>query len=85
MLTVFVIAVLGLAFAGLAVFATMCLAIRRDDKRGLPRQAAGHTAALTRRFLLMTSGLPALPSTAERELCTTGSPNAGTPAELGRG
>jgi hypothetical protein len=70
MLTVFVIAVVGVAFAGLAVFAAMCVAIRHDDKKGLPAQAPTPMAALTRRFLGMAGSRPVSHSTAERELCT---------------
>jgi hypothetical protein len=38
MLAVFILAVLGLAFAGLVLFAAMCAAIRNDDKEWLPSQ-----------------------------------------------
>jgi hypothetical protein len=39
---------LGLAIAGLAVFAAICAAIRHDDRRGLPARAPSLTARLTR-------------------------------------
>jgi len=45
---IFVGASLGLAIAGLAVFAAMCVAIRNDDRRGLPAQAPSLIARLTR-------------------------------------
>jgi hypothetical protein len=83
MLTVFVIAVLGVALAGLAVFAAMCLAIQCDDKKGLPGQAPDRTAALTRRFLGMPTSRPGSRSTTERELCTAGRASSDQPADLG--
>jgi hypothetical protein len=46
---------LGLAIAGLAVFAAICAAIRHDDRRGLPARAPSHTAGLTR-WLVGLSG-----------------------------
>lgn len=48
MLLVFTGAVLGLAFGGLVIFAAMCAAIRNDDRQGLPAQAPGPIASLTR-------------------------------------
>ena len=39
---------LGLAIAGLAVFAAICAAIRNDDRIGLPARAPSLTARLTR-------------------------------------
>jgi hypothetical protein len=39
---------LGLAIAGLAVFAAICAAIRHDDRRGRPARAPSLTARLTR-------------------------------------
>jgi hypothetical protein len=55
MLLVFVGAVLGTAITGLVVFGAMCLAIKNDDRKGLPPQAPGHIASLTR-WLLDLSG-----------------------------
>jgi hypothetical protein len=72
MVAFLVLAVLAIAFAGVAVFAAMCVAIRHDDKKGLPGQAPTLSAARTRRFLGMTSGRPAPRSVTERELCTAG-------------
>ncbi len=83
MLAVLVITVLAVAFVGLAVFAAMCVAIRNDDKTGLPGHAPTHTAALTRRFLGMTSGRPVSRSMAERELCGAGLARADQPADPG--
>ena len=83
MLAFLVLAVLGIMLACLAVFAVMCAAIRRDDKKGLPKQAPTLTSALTRRFLGVTSGRPASRSTAERELCGAGPARAGRPADPG--
>ena len=83
MLAVFVIAVIAVAFAGLAVFAAMCIAIRRDDKKGMPAQAPTPMAALTRRFLGMTGGRPVSHSTTERELCAAGRASAHHPAGPG--
>jgi hypothetical protein len=84
MLAIFVIAVVGVAFAGLAVFSAMCVAIRCDDKKGLLRRAPTPLAALTRRFLGMTSGRPASHSSAERELCTAARGSADESAGHGR-
>jgi hypothetical protein len=39
---------LGLAIAGLVVFAALCAAIRHDDRCGLPARAPSLTARLTR-------------------------------------
>jgi hypothetical protein len=39
---------LGLAIAGLAMFAAICVAIRHDDRSGLPARAPSLTARLTR-------------------------------------
>jgi hypothetical protein len=55
MLLIFVGVVLGLALAGLAVFAGMCVAIRNDDKRGLPPQTLARAARLTRWFVGLSS------------------------------
>jgi hypothetical protein len=48
MLLVFTGTVLGLAIAGLVIFGAMCVAIRDDDRQGLPPQAPGPIACLTR-------------------------------------
>jgi hypothetical protein len=83
MLAIFLIAVLGVALAGLAAFVAMCVAIRHDDKMGLPRQAPSLITALTRRFLGNPGGRPVVRSTADRELCTVGRPGANQPANPG--
>jgi len=83
MLAFLLVAVLGIASAGLGVFAAMCVAIRHDDKKGLPGQAPTLTAALTRRFLGMTSGRAAPRSPAERELCTAGHARSHRSADSG--
>jgi hypothetical protein len=61
----------------------MCIAIRHDDKTGLPGRAPSVTAALTRRFLGMTSGRPVSSSTTERELCGADLARADQPADTG--
>ncbi len=71
MLTVFILAVLGIAFAGLVLFAAMCAAIRSDDKKGLSHEPT-LMAALTRRVLGMTRSRAASPRHAGREPCLTG-------------
>jgi hypothetical protein len=48
MLLIFVGTVLGLAIAGLIIFGAMCAAIKKDDRKGLPPQAPGPVASLTR-------------------------------------
>jgi hypothetical protein len=48
MLLVFTGTVLGLAIGGLVLFGAMCAAIRNDDRKGLPPQAPGPIASLTR-------------------------------------
>lgn len=65
------------------MFAAMCVAIRRDDKKGLPGLAPTLTAALTRRFLGMTSCRPVSRSTAEREFCTASHARADQSADPG--
>lgn len=55
MLLVFVGAILGIAIAGLVVFGAMCVAIKNDDRKGLPPQAPGPIASLTR-WLVDLSG-----------------------------
>lgn len=69
MLAVFIVAVLGVAFVGLVAFAAMCLAIRNDDKRGLPVRAPSVAAAITRRVLGMTRSRPSPPAANDREPC----------------
>lgn len=76
MLTAFVIAVVGIAFAGLALFAAMCAAIRSDDKEGLPSQPPTLCAALTRRLLGMTRSRASSPRHVGREPCLTGTVTA---------
>lgn len=76
MLTAFIIAVVGIAFVGLALFAAMCAAIRSDDKEGLPSQPPTLRAALTRRVLGMTCSRPAPQCGANRESCLTGTATA---------
>ena len=83
MLAVLVIAVLAVAAVGLAVFVAMCVAIRNDDKKGLPGHAPSLIAALTRRFLGMSSGRPVSSSTTERELCGAGLAHADQRADAG--
>jgi hypothetical protein len=48
MLLVFTGIVLGIAIGGLVVFGAMCVAIRNEDRQGLPPQAPGPIASLTR-------------------------------------
>ena len=48
MLLVFVGILLGVAIAGLVVFGAMCVAIKNDDRKGLPLQAPSPIASLTR-------------------------------------
>jgi hypothetical protein len=60
MLLTFVVAVLGLGAAGLAVFVWMCVAIRIDDKSGLPAQPPSLAAGLTRRFVGLSGQLGAI-------------------------
>ena len=76
MLAVFILAVLGIAFAGLVLFAAMCAAIRSDDKRGLSHEPTTLMAALTRRVLGMTRSRAASPRHADREPCLTGTVSA---------
>ncbi len=71
MLAVFILAVLGIAFAGLVLFAAMCAAIRSDDKKGLSHEPT-LMAALTRRVLGMTRSRAASPRHVGREPCLTG-------------
>jgi hypothetical protein len=59
MLLTFVVVVLGLGAAGLAAFAWMCVAIRIDDKNGLPAQPPSLAAGLTRSFVGLTGQLGA--------------------------
>lgn len=79
MLAAFILSVIGIAFAGLALFAAMCAAIRSDDKEGLPSQPPTLRAALTRRVLGMTSSRPAPRSGADRERCLAGSARSADP------
>ena len=51
MLLIMVGACLGLAMAGLVLFAALCGAIRNDDRRGLPAQSPSLTASLARWFV----------------------------------
>jgi hypothetical protein len=72
MLAALILAVAGIAFAGLVLFAAMCAAIRSDDKRGLAHEPTTLMAALTRRVLGMTRSRAASPRHAGREPCLTG-------------
>lgn len=51
MLLILVGACLGLAMAGVVLFAALCGAIRKDDRKGLPAQAPSLTARLARWFV----------------------------------
>ncbi len=48
MLLVFTGTVLGVAIGGLVIFGAMCAAIKNEDRQGLPPQAPGPIASLTR-------------------------------------
>jgi hypothetical protein len=72
MLAALILAVAGIAFAGLVLFVAMCAAIRNDDKEGLPSQPPTLRAALTRRVLGMTRSRAASPRHVGREPCLTG-------------
>ncbi|MGH3303868.1 MAG: hypothetical protein ACRDOK_19745 [Streptosporangiaceae bacterium] len=73
MLLIFVGLVLGLALAGLAVFAAICIAIRNDDRKGLPPRAPGLTARLTRRIVGMSGSGSARSRNPDRESQLVGS------------
>jgi len=55
MLLVFVGILLGVAIAGLVIFGALCVAIKNDDRKGLPPQAPSPIASLTR-WLVGLSG-----------------------------
>ena len=71
-----VLAIVGITFAGLALFAAMCVAIRNDDRQGLPNRPPTFMAALTRRALGMTVSRPVRHIRAERDPCLTGTGTA---------
>ena len=79
MLAAFILTVAGIAFAGLALFAAMCAAIRNDDKKGLPGQPPTLTAALTRRVLGMTRSRPGPRCGTDGEPCLAGSARSADP------
>lgn len=75
MLTALIV-IFGITFAGLALFAAMCVAIHNDDRRGLPNRPPTLMAALTRRALGMTRRQPVPQIRAERDPCLSGTGTA---------
>ncbi len=80
MLLVFVGATLGLAIAGLTVFAAMCVAIKDDDRNGLPLQAPSLTARLARWLVGLSGSRSARPTSPDSQSQLMGSA-AGQPSQ----
>jgi hypothetical protein len=85
MLLVFTGVILGIAIGGLVIFGAMCVAIRNDDRKGLPPQAPSPIASLTR-WLVGLSGSrsaqsPSDPSEYELVGSAAGQPGPSWPEE----